>query len=99
MNKPVLGRTFTALAVALFAVAGITYAVTRVGRVPFWFIVAGMVAALAATIPLRKDTSTAKKPLKVLNRLFILVPVLALVGVTVCILLLGFVFGHSDWEF
>jgi len=99
MNKAVLGKILNGLAIALFVLAGIVYAVTRVGRIPFWFIEAGMFAALVSIVLLHKDKSSVKKPYKALDYLFILVPILVLVSVIIYILLVGFAFGHSDWQF
>jgi len=99
MNKTKLGKVLNKLAIALFILAGIVYAITRIGRVPFWCIEAGMVAAFLSIILLHKDKASVKKPLKILNWLFITVPILVFIGVVIYVLLLGYAFGHSDWQF
>ncbi len=99
MSKTNLGKTLNKLAIALFILAGIIYAITGIGRVPFWFIEAGMVAAFVSIILLHKDKTSVKKPFKILNWLFIVVPILVFIGIIIYILLLGYAFGHSDWQF
>jgi hypothetical protein len=99
MDKLLLGKIFNLFAIALFIIAGIIYAVTRIGRVPFWFIEAGMIVALASIILLHKDKTAASKPFRVLNWLFIFIPILISIGVIIFIALVWYAFGNSDWQF
>ena len=100
MNKTLVGRNLNRGAIISFICAGIIYAITGIGRIPFWFIEAGMIMAFISIILLRKDKSIKnKKQMMVLNYVIVLIPVLIFIGVILFFMFLWYAFVHSDWQF